>query len=136
MTDFEETFFTRVGCMDGRIQIPLRVFGQKKFHAQYPDSITDPGTVGMLVSDPPQELLDRLKTELNISLQKHKSKGILVSGHQECAANQVDDSTHKEEIKKSVEIVKDLVGGLVSVIGVFVKRSEQDPKIWEVEELN
>lgn len=135
MSDLGETFFTRVGCMDGRVQIPLRIYGQQKFGAEYPDTITEAGKVGILAHNPTPEFLANLKTKLDISINNHHSKGILVHGHQECAGNPVDDITHKDDVRKSVEVIKQLINNRVAVVGVFVKRSISDPKIWEVEEV-
>ena len=135
MSDFNETFFTRVGCMDGRIQIPLRIYGQQKFGAEYPDTITEAGEVGVLAHNPTPEYIENFKNKLDISINTHHSKGVLVHGHQECAGNPVDDATHKEDVRRSVELVKQLINNRVPVVGVFVNRSASDPKLWEVEEL-
>lgn len=128
----EETFFTRVGCTDGRVQIPIRIYGQKVTGAKYPDTISDPGAAGIIAGNPSKEFLNRLLNELNISLEKHHSKGVIVHGHQDCAGHPVDDETHKRDIKKSVEIVGKLIRNRVPVYGVFVKRGKDR---WVVEEL-
>jgi len=135
MSQIGETFFTRVGCMDGRVQIPLRIYGQQKFGAEYPDTITEAGKVGILAHNPTPEFLALLKKKLNISIDMHNSKGILVHGHQECAGNHVDDNTHREDIRESVKIIKNLINDKVPVVGVFVKRSNDNPKDWIVEEI-
>jgi hypothetical protein len=121
--------------MDGRVQIPLRIYGQQKFGAEYPDTITEAGNVGILAHNPTPEFLSNLKAKLDISVNNHHSKGILVHGHQECAGNPVDDITHIEDVNKSVELIKQFIDNKVPVIGVFVKRSALNPKVWEVEEL-
>jgi carbonic anhydrase len=133
--DIKETFFTRVGCMDGRVQSPLRAFGQKKFDAEFPDTITGAGEVGILAHHPNPEELERLQHELKISIERHDSKGILVHGHQECAGNPVDDKIHMDDVKKSVEIIKKLINNSVPVIAVFVIRSKENPRVWEVVEI-
>ncbi len=38
-----ETFFTSIGCMDGRVQGPVAEFGREKFGGQFADAITEPG---------------------------------------------------------------------------------------------
>jgi carbonic anhydrase len=134
--DIEETFFTRIGCMDGRAQTPVHLFGEQKFNAKYPDTITDAGEVKKLADNPSEEYLKELKSKLDISINVHKTKGILVHGHQDCAGNPVDDNRHKEDIKKSVEVIKGMVPSSLPVIGLFVKRSLLDPQNWEVEELS
>lgn len=136
MSQIGETFFTSIGCMDGRVQEPVLTFGQKKFNAKYADTITEAGLVGLLAQKKPdQSLLASIKNKINISLEKHHSKGIIVSGHQECAGNPVDDKIHKADIRKSVAVVKSLINSSVPVVGVFVKRSPQDSSKWEIEEV-
>ncbi len=132
-----ETFFTTLGCMDGRVQEPVAEFGRRKFGAEFPDTITEAGLVGKLAEesvDP--NLLEPLRFKIvDISLEKHHSKGIIVHGHQECLGNPVEDVRHKDDIRKSVEKIKSLINSSVPVVGVFVKRFINDPRVWEIEEL-
>lgn len=102
MMQASETFFTSVGCMDGRVQEVVAGFGRQKFGAKYPDTITEAGLVGLLSEDSIDErLINSLKKKLLISLEKHHSKGIIVHGHQECAASDaVEDERHKDNIRK------------------------------------
>ncbi len=86
-----------------------------------------------IANNPSEEYLDTLKFKLSVSIDKHHSKGILVDGHQECAGNPVEDAKHKEDILRSVEVIKQLSENKVPVIGVFVIRSENQ---WVVEELH
>jgi len=67
-----------------------------------------------------------------VSIEKHHSKGILVDGHQECAGNPVDDERHKEDVRKSVEFIRELIEDKVPVTGVFVVR---DGDSWKAEEI-
>lgn len=134
MSQAGETFFTSVGCMDGRGLRPVRKFGKAKFGVWYVDTVTDAGLVGKVSKegvDP--KFLNELKAKILISLEKHHSKGIIVHGHEECAGNPVDEETHKKDILRSVEVIKSLVGTSVPVIAAFVKRSDGD---WVVEELS
>jgi carbonic anhydrase len=131
MSDLGETFFTAIGCMDGRVQAPIARYGQNKFQVQYPDTITEAGLVGLLSNNPTLELLEGVKKKVLISVEKHHSKGIVVHGHQECAGNPVDDSVHKQNTLKACELIRSMVPTL-KVKPVFVIRSGQD---WVVEEL-
>ena len=98
MSDLSETFFTSVGCMDGRVQEPVAGYGKKRYGVLYPDTITEAGLVGLLADNPSKELLDSIKKKVLISVEKHHSKGIVVHGHQDCAGNQVEDELHKEDV--------------------------------------
>ena len=137
MSQAGETFFTTVGCMDGRVQKLISDFGREKFGAQYPDTITEAGLVGKLTEgSPDQGLIDSIKNKLDISLEKHHSKGIVVHGHQECAAlSGVEDEKHKDDIRKSVRSIKLLINSSVPVVGVFVRRSQDNLSTWEAKEV-
>ncbi|HVZ67002.1 MAG TPA: carbonic anhydrase [Patescibacteria group bacterium] len=127
-----ETFFTVVGCMDGRVQWPVAMYGKDKYDARFPDTITEAGIVGIIASDPKPEFVENLKTKLLVSIDKHHSKGIVVDGHQECAGNPVDDDKHREDIKKSVNFISMLIENKVPVVGVFVTRNDDK---WVAEEI-
>lgn len=132
MSNVGETFFTVVGCMDGRVQDIVAALGREKFGAEYPDTITEAGIVGTLSKNAEQKFIENLKSKLLVSIDKHHSKGIIVDGHQECAGNPVDDETHKEDIRKSVEFVRNLIGNKIPVAGVFVARNSHG---WEAKEI-
>ena len=131
MSGIGETFFTTVGCMDGRVQDPVATYGIEKFNALFGDTITEAGLVGLLANNPSQDLLESIKKKVLISVEKHHSKGIVVHGHQECAGNPVDDETHKQDVLKATEIIRSIVPSL-EVKPVFVVRSGSD---WEVQEI-
>jgi len=132
MSDLGETFFTSVGCMDGRVQAPIEEYGQKRYRVLFPDTITEAGLVGLLANNPSAELLDAIKKKVLISVEKHHSKGIIVHGHQACAGNPIEDAPHKEETKKAAEIIKSFVPAELEVKPVFVNKTEHG---WTVEEL-
>lgn len=122
--------------MDGRCHEPILAFGQNKFGAKYADTITEAGLVGLLTKNNiDQALLNSIKKKTLLSLEKHHSKGIVVHGHEACAGNPIDDEKHKDDIRKSVRVIKSLVNFPVSVVGVFVKRSSQESSKWEAEEV-
>lgn len=137
MSQSNETFFTAIGCMDGRVQDVVARYGREKFGAKFPDTLTEAGLVGLLAKDPVDEkLLESVKFKaVAVSLGKHHSSGIVVHGHAECAGNPVDDEKHLDDIRKSVEVIKNLVNSAVPVVGVFVKRSEEDPSTWLAQEI-
>lgn len=131
MSDLGETFFTSVGCMDGRVQDPVAEYGRGKFNVLYADTITEAGLVGLLSNSPSQELLESIKKKVLISAEKHHSKGIIIHGHQECAGNPVEDNQHREEVKQAAEIIRNFVPG-IEVKPVFVVKSDNG---WSVEEI-
>lgn len=133
MSKAGETFFTSVGCMDGRVQESILKFGQEEFGARYADTITEAGLVGLLSKENVSEdLLSSIRSKIMISLEKHHSKGIIVHGHQECAGNPVDDEVQKNDIRKAAQVIRLTVLSNAEVISVFVKRAGD---VWKIEEL-
>lgn len=132
MSASSDTFFTVVGCMDGRVQGVVAQFGEKKFKAKYPDTITDAGIVARISKNPDPKYFGDLQKKLLVSIDKHNSTGIIVDGHQECAGNPVDDQTHKNDIQNAVEFIKVITNNRVPVMGVFVTNGKSG---WSVLEL-
>ena len=109
-------FATSVLCMDGRIQIPLTNWIKENFSVDYVDTITEPG-IDKLVADNTD--LESIKTKVGISINKHESELIVVSGHYDCAGNPVSNEEHITQIKKGIEVISSWNLG-VKVVGVWV----------------
>lgn len=119
--------------MDGRVQSPVAKFGEALFGACFPDTITEAGLVALLAKDvPDQALISSITRKINISLEKHHSRGIIIHGHEDCAGNPVDNQKHKEDVLKAVKVIKSIVAEGVKVIPVFV---EKQGTAWVVEEI-
>lgn len=133
MSQTGETFFTSIGCMDGRSECAVAKWGRKKFGVRFADAITEAGLVGLLAKDNiSQYLLDSLKKKVLISIEKHHSKDVVVSGHEDCAGNPVDDIMHKKDVLKAARIIKELIRKDIQTIPVFVERENNT---WIVKEL-
>jgi carbonic anhydrase-like protein len=109
-------FATSVSCMDGRIQIPLINWIKENFSVDYVDTITEPG-IDKKVADNTD--LESIKTKVGISINKHESELIVVSGHYDCAGNPVSNEEHITQIKKGIEVISSWNLG-VKVVGVWV----------------
>lgn len=131
MSDLNETFFTSVGCMDGRVQDPVAEYGRARFGVLYADTVTEAGLVGLLSQNPSGELLESIKKKVLISVEKHHSKGIVVHGHQECAGNPVEDEVHKQNVLKAAEVIRSMAPNL-EVKPAFVVKENGN---WKVEEV-
>ena len=115
----EAKFATSVSCMDGRIQFPLANWIKEKYSIDYVDVISEPGVDKKIVENLD---LDSIKSKVGISINAHKSKLIVISGHHDCAGNPVSDDEHVSQIKRGVEIISSW-GLDVQVIGVWVDAS-------------
>lgn len=122
----EGKFATSVCCMDGRIQLSLIKWIQDNYSVDYVDTVTEPG-VDKTVSD--NQNLESIKKKVGISINAHKSKTIVVSGHYDCAGNPVSNEEHIEHIKKSVDVIKSWNKDVI-VVGVWVNDK------WEIEKIS
>ena len=109
-------FATSVSCMDGRIQIPLTNWIKENFSVDYVDTITEPG-IDKLIADNTD--LESIKIKVGISINKHESELIVVSGHYDCAGNPVSNEEHITQIKKGIEVISSWNLG-VKIVGVWV----------------
>jgi hypothetical protein len=73
--------------MDGRVQLPVIQYLQKRFDVQYVDSITEAGPNLILAKRNNAALVQATLVRLNISMDKHNSVGIAIVGHHDCAGN-------------------------------------------------
>ena len=121
----EGKFGTSITCMDGRIQIPIINWIKENYSVDYIDTITEPGVDKKVSGDSD---LESIKTKTGISINKHQSGVIAVSGHYDCAGNPVSNEEHIEQIKKGVDVVKSWNFN-VPVVGLWINEN------WSVEKI-
>jgi len=115
-------------CIDGRVQIPVINWITQNYEVDYVDMITEAGMDGLLANysfDPTHVL-----SKLAISINKHDSNLIFIVGHFDCGVNSVDEETHKKQIKKAVERIKNYTLSC-RVVGLWVDEYFQVEKVWE-----
>jgi len=115
-------FATAINCIDGRVQKPVTEFAIRKFRVDYVDQITEPGPDKILSENKVLNIIESIKRLAFISIEKHKSKIVIIAGHHDCAANSVEKEEHCRQIKEAVKNIKesDLE---VDVYGVWVDRN-------------
>jgi len=120
-----EKFATSISCMDGRIQIPLNNWIKKNYLVDYVDTITEPGVERKITENVGVE---QIKSKAQISVFKHNSDLIVVSGHYGCAGNPVSNEDHIKQIRISMETINSWKFP-VKVVGAWINDQ------WEVEQI-
>ena len=110
-------FATAIACIDGRFHQQLTDWIVKEYEVDFVDMPTIPGPDKVVSED--SEYAEALKYGVGISNNGHHSKLLVMTGHEDCAANPVSNDEHKEQIKKSVNNLKNW-GFSGEIIGVFV----------------
>ena len=113
------TFCTSIHCMDGRIQEPIIHYLKMNYNVSYVDTITEPGPNKIIAEHSHEFYMESIKTRIDISIQKHGSKLIAISGHHDCAGNPTDETTQKQHILASIEYLK-IKYPHVTVIGLWI----------------
>ena len=121
------SFYTAINCMDGRIQESVANYIKKKYNVLFVDMITGAGPVKIL-SNKKTENLESIISCIDISLKKHKSKGIAIVAHYDCAGNPVPDEEQKKLLKKAVIFLENKYIN-VSVCGLWVDKNKKVEKI-------
>jgi microsomal dipeptidase-like Zn-dependent dipeptidase len=99
-------FCTSIHCMDGRIQESTIKYLKEKYPVDCVDVITDPGPCKILAEQQDKPVMDNILKRIDISVQKHGSKLIFVSGHYDCAGNPVDKKEQVDQVRKSIDFLK------------------------------
>ncbi len=98
-------FATAISCIDGRTQKPVIDFVRKRISVDYVDMITEPGPDKILSKNKQKNLIKSIQRKILISIEKHKSKHIIIVGHYGCAGNPVGEKEHRKQIKRAMQII-------------------------------
>ena len=118
-------FATSISCMDGRIQIPVNNWIKENYSVDYVDTITEPG-VEKKISESID--IERTKSKVDISINRHKSRVIVISGHHDCAGTPVSKEEQISQISKGIEILKSWNFD-AQVIGIWINENWQVEKV-------
>jgi len=121
-------FATAISCMDGRVQEPISKYIKEKFGVDYVDTITEPGPNKILAEVAPAAKIESIRQRIEISLNKHKSNLIVISGHYDCAGNPVQMETQIKQIGQAKKYLEKLYPK-TKIIGLWVDES------WKASEL-
>ncbi len=116
------SFCTAITCMDGRIQLPVNLFLQKYFGAEYIDTITEPGPNRILAERNNLATVRAIIKRADISINKHQSKSVAVVGHYDCAGNPVTKEKQIEQIKEAITFLRQTYNE-IDIIGLWVDKN-------------
>ncbi|MCK5259919.1 MAG: hypothetical protein KAJ70_02555 [Candidatus Omnitrophica bacterium] len=114
-------FATCINCIDGRTQEPAIAFLKKYTAVDHVDMITEPGPDKILAQHKNKPIIASIKKRVQISVEKHHSKMIMIVGHYDCAGNPVNYSEHLKQIRMSAKKVHQWELK-VPILGVWINR--------------
>lgn len=113
------SFYTAVNCMDGRVQLPVINYLMNRFDTTYIDSITEAGPVLYLAEKHDSQVTKSILRRIDISIKHHKSTGIAIIAHHDCAGNPVNDQSQLAQLN----LAQNFLAGHypnVNIIGLWV----------------
>jgi len=122
------SFGTVVNSIDGRVQIPVLNFLLERFGVSYLDVISELAPNRLLAEREDQAKVNSIMQRLNVSMLEHGSRQFAVVGHYDCPGNQAGRTEQLEQLRQSVEFLKESYPG-IEVIGLWL------PSQWRVEEV-
>ncbi len=116
------TFCTAVSCMDGRIQFPVGDFLRARFRTGYVDVVTEAGVVRILAEGEDSEAARSIFRRVDLSVEAHRSEGIAVVAHHDCAGNPVPEAEQRSQLEVAIERLARRYPTL-EIVGLWVDRS-------------
>lgn len=99
-------FATVINCMDGRVQECVNEYMKETYGVKYVDTITLAGACQVLAENKHSELINNIKFQVDISVNKHLSKIVAIAGHADCAAVSAPDEQQKQMVTAAIEAVR------------------------------
>jgi len=122
-------FCTAINCMDGRVQLPVIRYLQKRFNVDFVDSVTEAGPNLILSEARINNLIQSIFCRVNISVERHDSVGIAVVGHHSCAGNPASRDEQGVHTQNAVQLLRQQYEN-VEVTGLWVDSH------WDVHEVS
>jgi len=122
-------FCTAVNCMDGRVQLPVINYLKERFSANHVDMITEPGPNRILSELTASMIVGSIITRIDLSIQRHSSRGIAIVGHHDCAYNPSQKEEQISHNQESIIFLKNRFPN-VEIIGLWVDQ------YWQVFEID
>jgi hypothetical protein len=114
--------------MDGRIQLPVINYLQKRFDAEYVDVIAEPAINLVLSEQSDTNLIYSIMEKIRISVEVHKSVSVAVVGHYDCAKNPGSEEIQYQHTHQAIKYIRNKYEQL-EIIGLWIDDN------WKVREL-
>jgi len=99
------SFCTVINCMDGRVQLPVIAFLMERFRCLYVDIVSEPGPSLILSERSSRGIMDSILRRVDISFEVHKSKGVAIVAHADCAGNPGRKSKQLKDLRNAVDFL-------------------------------
>lgn len=120
------SFAVAVSCIDGRTHEPLVAWARRRFGVDHVDLVTQPGADRTLNSCP-EQICDDIRDRIQVSITAHRSTNIIITGHDDCAANPTSPDEHRQHITQAIAEIE--TWNLGPVVGAWI---DHDGNVTEI----
>ena len=103
------------------------------FNVDYVDTVTEAGPNLLLAEQTNPQLIQSVLNRVNISVESHRSVGIAVVGHHDCAGNPANKSEQINHLKKSITLLRQKYDQL-PVLALWVDKNHDVHEIFSPQE--
>jgi hypothetical protein len=114
--------------MDGRVQLPVNKYLQKRFNVEFVDTITEAGPVRIISDKWGSDAAQFIVMKVELSIKMHQSVGIAIVCHHDCAGNPISLTSQLVQLKNSISLLKSHFKN-IDTIGLSVDEN------WQVNEV-
>ncbi len=118
-------FGTAVTCIDGRVQEPVAAWLKARYYLDSVDMVTESGADMVMAAGAPEDV-ERLRRNVQRSVERHGSTVIALAGHYDCAANAGTREEHEAQLRAGLHTIR-LWNLSATVLGLWVNEE------WQVE---
>ena len=108
-------FCTAINCMDGRTQLTVINYLQKRFKAIHVDMITEPGPNKILAEGADAAAVSSIQRRIDISINRHQTGGMAIVGHEDCGGNPVDKPVQITQLQAARKFLQETYPDLESI---------------------
>jgi hypothetical protein len=108
-------FCTAINCMDGRTQLTVINYLQKRFKAIHVDMITEPGPTKILAEGADAAAVSSIQRRIDISIKRHQTCGMAIVGHEDCGGNPVDKPLQITQLQAARKFLQETYPDLESI---------------------
>lgn len=112
-------FCTAINCIDGRVQEPVMVYLRDRFDADYVDVVSEAGPNRVLADGSDTTAVASIEKRVAVSVERHKSVGIAVVGHHDCAGNPSSEAEQRQHTSAAVFRIRSTFAQ-IPVLGLWV----------------
>ena len=116
----DKIFATAINCIDGRVQRPVIDYIKKNFNVDYVDMITEPGPNKILADNSDPLLIESIRKRVEVSVLKHYSKLVVITGHYDCAGNPAGEKEQKRQLSAAVELIEKWDLSIETIVGLWI----------------